>query len=193
MKDHLAVALSAIQALRSAATRGDAEAAAGLVKVGLSAARHVNALATHPEGYPGRVAIDSVASESDWWPVQVGAMKEWRTPDIPELLGINLGVKIKGRRDLDYRTRTGFTLSIMSEMDATRLPSLSADNVSKWVDAAMAHLEINCQGSFESFPWPGKIKADADTRLGENKDMETALRHVIRESWLKYGFKQLAK
>lgn len=190
MNEHLENALAAIQALRYAATRGDTDAAAGLVKIGLSAAGHISALTSHPDGYPGRVAIDTVAAQSELWPVTVGAMKEWRTPRIPASLGTSLPVRIEGRRNLDYCTRTGFTVSIMRDMDKRSLPQLSSENVAEWVDAAMAHLESDCQGNFEGFPWPDGIKEDAEGRRDENANMEKALRYIVKE-WLKYGFKQL--
>jgi hypothetical protein len=195
MSDHLTNANGAINALRFAALRGNAEAAAELVQIALYATGHVNSLADFPEDHPARTAMDKVVAKSSWWPVQVGAMKEWREPTIPASLGINLPVRIDGRRNLDYRTRTGFALDAMlqiSDIIKRDLPPLTADSVTAWIAAAMTQMEDDCQGCFESMPWPQKIMEDADARRDENANMESALRYVVRE-WIKYGLTQLAK
>jgi hypothetical protein len=192
MSEQLQKALAAVQALRSAAIRGDKEAAADLVKIALRSIGHIDSLKSHPEGYPGRTAIDAVATQSESWPVTVRAMKEQQAPRIPELLGAALHVRTNGRRNLDYRKRTGFAKSTLDDMSKRDLPPFNAPNIQVYVDAAMVHLEADCLGDFETYPWPAAIKADADARLGENASMQAALRYVIRE-WLKYGFSQLVK
>ena len=192
MSEQLQTALVAIQAIRSAAIRGDQEAAADLVKIALRSIGHIDSLQSHPEGYPGRTAIDAVATQSESWPVTVGAMKEQQAPRIPELLGAALHVRTNGRRNLDYRRRTGFAKSTLDDMNKRDLPLFSASNIKVYIDAAMVHLEGDCSGCFETYPWPAAIKADAVARLGENANMESALGYVIRE-WLKYGFSQLVK
>jgi len=194
MNQHAKTALDAIQALRFAATRGDADAVAALVEIGTRAAGHLAALASHPEGYPGRIAADTVAATSERWPVIMDSVREIREGFIlPASLGSALPFRTDNSRarNFDPRTRTGFTLSVMRDMDTAGLEPITPDNLEEWLDRAMRHVESDCGGRFEDFPWPDKLRADAKIRQYENAGIEAASRHVVRE-WLKYGFKQLA-
>lgn len=195
--ERTAEALTLIQALRAAATQGDASAAAGLAKIGNAAAGHLHALARHPEGYPGKAAADAAAADAENWPVSIPAIRELRDSSLPPSLGRNLAIRLDGKRarNFDYRTRTGFAFSVFRDMDKRGLPPLEAGNLSALVDAAMAHLEDDCQGDFAGFPWPDELAADADVRNsadGQGQDRENAFRSTCR-AWLKYGLAKLAK
>lgn len=196
-EEHLAAASGAINALRYAATRGDEKAVAALVNIGNRAAGHLNTLAHHPEGSAGRLAADSVAAKSWGWPVVMDAIREARKPFIPSNLGAELPIRTdnKRARNFDYRTRTGFSLSVLQDMNSDELPPLSPDNLKTWIEAALDHLGEDCGGDFAGFPWPDSLIEDAEVRSSgdaQAQEKQQAFRSECR-AWLTYGFGQLAK
>lgn len=192
-----AQAITAINALRYAATRGDTSAALGLAAIGNAAAGHLNAIASHPEGYAGRDAAETAAADCDRWPVSINAIRELRRYDLPPTLGNNLPVRTdnKRARNFNYLTRTGFSLSVLQDMNRDGLPPLSPDNLTTWIEAALDHLAEDCGGDFADFPWPRNLTEDAKARNSgdaQAQEEQKAYRSECR-AWLTYGFGQLAK
>jgi hypothetical protein len=128
MSTHTEAALGAIRSLRYAATRGDAEAVAALVTIGNSAAGHLAALASHPEGYPGRIAADTVAGRAESWPVSCPAIEELRLSNIstiPQSLGSNLPFRVKkGKtkpRGFGGGSQNDFAMTAFDDIERVRL------------------------------------------------------------------------
>ncbi len=127
MNPYTETALAAVRSLRYAATRGDAEAVAGLVAIGNTAAGHLAALASHPEGYPGRIATDTVAATAESWPVACPAIEELRLSNIstiPQSLGSGLPFRIKKGRTKPRGFgggRSGFAKDAFDDIELVRL------------------------------------------------------------------------
>jgi hypothetical protein len=122
-----AAALAAVQSLRMAAARGDAEAAEHLLNIGNRSAGHLQALATHPKGKPGRTAIDTVAARANAWPVACPAIEEMRLsniPSIPKSLGSALPFRAsKGKTKLRVfsgDSQNDFAMTAFEEIDRVR-------------------------------------------------------------------------
>ncbi len=125
--EHHAAAAAAVQYLKLSAARGDAEAAAFLLRIGNQAANHLKALSMRPEGTPGRVAIDAVAARAESWPVACPAIDELRLtniPTIPKSLGKDLPFRAKkGKtktRDFSGGSVTDFAMTAFEDIDRER-------------------------------------------------------------------------
>jgi hypothetical protein len=125
--NHLQAALAAIRHFRYAAARGDTGAAAALAAIGNAAAGSLDSLAVHPQGAPGRAALDAAAADCDRWPVTIPAIGELRqpAPTPPATLGKSLPIRAaKGRtkrRKFDYDSQTGFALVAFEDLNRERL------------------------------------------------------------------------
>ncbi len=193
-RDHIAAALDSIQALRAATVNGDPDAASGLLEIASRAAGHLAALSSHPAGKPSRNLMDEIAAKADHWPVNVPAVEDGReriiADALPDTLGAGLPVRVKykgaGRpRDRDYRSRTGFTESVIVELRHEGI--YPASNNRADVEAAcMEWLERDCSGQWEDFPWPQQVIAEAK----KENHRGNPVRKVISK-WIQDGVKSL--
>lgn len=61
---------------------------------------------------------------------------------------------------------------------AVLLKKISSDNVSAWLDAAMALVASECSGDYENFHWPDNI---VDRAITKDQSVEVAAREILKK------------
>jgi len=192
--EHVTAALDSIQALRIAAVNGDSAAVAGLLEIANRSAGHLAAMSHHPEGKASRSLIDEISSKADHWPVRVPAVEDGRgrviSDDLPATFGKRLPYRTRYRgtgkpRDFDYRSRTGFTASVIAEL--RKEGTYPQSNTAAEIEAAcMSWIERDCGGQWDIFPWPEQITSEAKREAHR----ANPVRKVISK-WIADGVKSL--
>lgn len=194
-------AMAAIQALRTLAIHGDEQeagaAADALLEIANRSVGQVESLIYHPADRPAAAALLRCAASASSWPVRLPRVEEQRENAIqahlPPTFGKEAPIRIKkknkrGRpRDFHPQSRTGFTHGIICDLLADgKFPyGGDADDIKI---ACLEILEADCMGDWERFPWPPKLREDAEAESERNNPFE----HVVSR-WIDAGLKSLIK
>ena len=192
--------MASIQALRSLAVHGDeseaGKAAEALLEIANRSIGQVGSLIYHPEDRPAPAALLRSAAAASGWPVSVPRIEEMRESaieaQIPSTFGEQSPVRTernkRGRpRDFHPASRTGFTHGIICDLIADgKFPyGGDADDIKI---ACLEILEADCMGDWERFPWPPKLREDAEDASERNNPFEHAV-----SRWIDAGLKSLIK
>jgi hypothetical protein len=223
------IASQAVQVLIQAAHRGDREAIAGLRDVALQAIAGLESLTSAPAGHPdipeaireAVAAAHELAQHSPRWPVRWDAMEEIRKADFTQAarleIGRAAGIRLEGKRGMNYTQQTGFALGVFHELEAVRrnpgphldlagiyadlelkqdwrniaavLLPLSKTTLSAWADAGRELCREWCQGDWQSFPWPDFVDVKAQSVTDENGH-ECGIENAVREK-IRQGLEKL--
>lgn len=191
-------ALAAIQGLRFIAVHGDelevTQAAEALLELAIRSTGQIEALSSFPEDRHASAALSLSAANASAWPVKIPRVEEQREnaiqANLPQSFGKNSPVRIeknkRGRpRKFHPGSRVGFTHGIVCDLIADGELPIGA-NADDMHFACMQKIEDDCMGDWENFPWPQKLKEDAEA---ENHRANPIAFTVNR--WIKDGLKSL--